>query len=47
MKCAKCEHGILDPNWGDWRCKKSPNRVHTKEEVEWCRDYKEKTKEEK
>lgn len=40
MKCANCENGVFDPNYGEWKCRKNPNRVYTEEEVDWCRDYK-------
>lgn len=44
MKCKTCEHGIFDPNYGEWKCKNNPNRVYTEEEVEWCRKFKKKSK---
>ena len=44
MKCQNCELGIFDPNWGEWKCKKNAHRVYVAEEVEYCKDYKQKPK---
>lgn len=44
MKCATCQHGIFDPTWGEWKCKKNAHRIYVEEEVEWCKGYKEKPK---
>ena len=40
LKCSKCEHAIIDPVWGEYKCSKKQRYVNNRIDAN-CSDFKE------